>query len=588
MQNYLNTRPLDERPAEIEKYETGVAEGSYDPLPIYKGAVEMRSLDTMLNRLQIWSGLGVLSGGVALAVTGLGPIVAIGAAATIVITGGRTSLTKRREDIEALEEDEFGHLLTDRELKELGSIVDRYGTPKTPALEQSLKIVRRIVDEETMVVSEPALPEAIEVEATEVGEEDPFGGLPIDDVSGFDFDADEPAVNEVCFDDIADDDLNKGEAEAYGLAEPEPMWKQLFSRAIDEGLVISISGGQGSGKTTVANYLLGLSDGYAIACDPHASLTAWEGCEVRGKGMRYEEINETLKETESIIKARYAEMAETGNENFSPIIYICEELTNWKKRTKGVDEFIQSSLSDFRKVGLSLIKVSHGQTNAAQGGAVGTSEMREQGEVIIELSKIGPATFSFFGAESFTVELPLHQIREATQKNKSRILPEDLRGLRDSKKPENKSEVKSLSISTEAEYQNQQSNDTFSGAEIAAFQQEEVAKQVVATEPEEPLIPGTNLTQSKVVKRIVESAKKAAPSRIGVRGNKAENVTAVGQCFSGANRPGLKNAKSFDTAFRFLATRYSESFQLTKTENGSLALLYIGLSVSKDVVAKNS
>lgn len=186
------------------------------------------------------------------------------------------------------------------------------------------------------------------------------------------------------------------------LVSDNPM--PILKRALDFP-VVSLHGPQGSGKTTLAQWLATAIDSRRIVLDPHYLRGDWPDCEVIGGGADYEAIEQALIEAMRINKERYQER-KRGVSEFERITYIVEELTSWEGAVPSTSKFLRKSLSDFRKANQKLLKISHGRTNIAQGGAAGTATMRKEGEVEIYLPRAGLARVTFPGEEPIEFELP--------------------------------------------------------------------------------------------------------------------------------------------------------------------------------------
>jgi hypothetical protein len=186
-------------------------------------------------------------------------------------------------------------------------------------------------------------------------------------------------------------------------------WRDVFDLVKDQNLypAVVVIGAQGLGKTTLVEYLLSVIERRdKIVLDPHYEMGAWPGCRVIGAGMDYQAVGDALANISSDVKERYLQRATCSGYKARPVTLIMEEQTNWAGKVAGAAQFLKESLSDIRKVGYQTISVAHSDTNTARGGAVGTSKMREQGELKIVLLEKGLAEVSLKGREKFKVRYP--------------------------------------------------------------------------------------------------------------------------------------------------------------------------------------
>ncbi|MEM7064624.1 MAG: hypothetical protein AAF572_15860 [Cyanobacteria bacterium P01_B01_bin.77] len=196
--------------------------------------------------------------------------------------------------------------------------------------------------------------------------------------------------------------------EAPGGLTIRSAWQAVFQRIVNQAEFPSlfIYGRQGTGKTTLVNYLLSLISNRKVVLDPHYRYGAWAGCDVIGKGMNYAAIDAYITECLEDIQSRYLMYAQVPNYQPEIVTVVCEELTNWAEHIKRGKAFTKSSLSDFRKAGYQSINVAHSDTNTARGGATGTRKMRDNGEVKIQLLAKGKALIEIPDEEPFELHYP--------------------------------------------------------------------------------------------------------------------------------------------------------------------------------------
>lgn len=158
--------------------------------------------------------------------------------------------------------------------------------------------------------------------------------------------------------------------------------------SVQEYCSILLFGGQGSGKSTLASQLIAerCKRGHrVIIADPHADHGQWQGLEVVGDGMRYQEIDKLFTWYNSEVERRYLERRSTSNWEAQPITIICEEMTNWAERCNAAAEFLKSCMSDNRKIRMNAIFVAHDRTLTALGGAKGIAALRDKAMLEVEL-----------------------------------------------------------------------------------------------------------------------------------------------------------------------------------------------------------
>lgn len=201
------------------------------------------------------------------------------------------------------------------------------------------------------------------------------------------------------------------------LPTSELQWHELEPNLI-EYPALALVGPQGSGKTTLAQHLIRVKKAAGhdvVVLDPHYRKGEWEGCKVIGSGKNYKAIDTYLSEVFALIDARYRERETNGTDSFKPLTIVVEELTGWDGKVENAQEFIKASLSDFRKIGLKALFISHGDTNTLWGGGRGTRGLRDSSLAFIKpqvkltpmgAKPLGKAQVCIPGSGSFTVDVP--------------------------------------------------------------------------------------------------------------------------------------------------------------------------------------
>lgn len=160
-----------------------------------------------------------------------------------------------------------------------------------------------------------------------------------------------------------------------------------FDELLEYPLVLFF-GAPGSGKTTTAAALVRkrVERGHrVVVCDPHRKFGAWEGLEVVGDGLNYEEIDRQLEWVADEIKRRYQRYSEEPNPEFEPLTVVCDEFTNWGARCEHSEEFIDAAIADIRKIDVCVIIISHMNTLKGMGGGSGIARAIDASFIQVEL-----------------------------------------------------------------------------------------------------------------------------------------------------------------------------------------------------------
>lgn len=159
---------------------------------------------------------------------------------------------------------------------------------------------------------------------------------------------------------------------------------------------VMVFGAPGGGKTHFAEWVAQelLKRGATIkVLDPHCNPEKWPGCERVGGSLSYSAIDEEILDMVEEIRYRYGQY-EKGVKNFPPLVYICEELTNWAARIEHVEELV-NAIPDGRKVNVGLLWIAHTDktTGLFKGKASGKAGMLENTLVKVQLyAKANPMT----------------------------------------------------------------------------------------------------------------------------------------------------------------------------------------------------
>jgi hypothetical protein len=165
------------------------------------------------------------------------------------------------------------------------------------------------------------------------------------------------------------------------IIEPEPEIPLLPVDSLIGYPSILIHGAQGSGKTSLAAYILQRrrEAGHAITVlDPHAGYRQWEGLRVVGAGMDFAAIDAEINRFMELVQASYAQHRAQPTQ-FAPATLFVDEFTNLASRCKTAGELFKSGVSDLRKINQHLLIVSHARTLAGLGDARGMAKTRDNG-----------------------------------------------------------------------------------------------------------------------------------------------------------------------------------------------------------------
>lgn len=375
MQSYIRSLPADQRATAIQALETELKGGRLNISDYYSQLATTRRKANFHGSLQLAVTGGVIGGVIAVAATGLIlPAVIVGG---LIITAGGYSAKSRSDSLELdIEDGEWASLLKEKELKELANYLKAASRHK-PKTERALSSYKEALSNLQAVADLEDDDGIIDVEAVTVK------ALP----QAAEAIPPKAAVN----------------ADGYRTD-----WRDVFDLIKDHNTypAVVVIAPQGFGKTTLVEYLLSRLKRNKIVLDPHYEAGAWPGCRVIGAAMNYPAISDALANISADVAERYKQRATYKGYQPAPVALVLEEQTNWDSKVKGGAQFLKETLSDIRKAGYQTISVAHGDTNAARGGAAGTSQMRKEGELKIVLLEKGLAEISLKGRETFKLRYP--------------------------------------------------------------------------------------------------------------------------------------------------------------------------------------
>ena len=391
MQAAMQLVPFKDRAAKIEQFNADLKAGKLDISELYRKAVRHREHANLTNSIPQGLGMGGIAGVLLIVVAGTPAGLALLAAGGI--AGGRTYFGFRRwgHFQEAVRENDFTEYLTDQELSELEDLLTNSGKPATPVLAESYAQLIDSMNETVELEGSPLLGLAKQFRGQDADASDAVVDTPAepvnesasDTVAGADGVAiaihdDTKNINDPQF--IGNPFLKSDQAEALPKLDPTEL---IYPP------IVLLWGGQGSGKTTLANKAVyqAVEAGYLVCvADPHYGKGDWPGLPVYGKGADYEECDRVMLAVLVESQNRYNQRVEKGTKEheFQQLLVVLEEFTDWSDECTHSADFIKKACKDFRKVGIHVLMVSHDNTIAATGGTVGNKKAFNKSSLQIE------------------------------------------------------------------------------------------------------------------------------------------------------------------------------------------------------------
>lgn len=128
--------------------------------------------------------------------------------------------------------------------------------------------------------------------------------------------------------------------------------------AIQHSLSLVLLGGQGTGKTTLLCHILDQRASQGERCiviDPHGHNGKYPYGELVGGGRDYKGIDQALHDAITEMNYRYSNYPG----NFIPTTYFIDEFTLLHRECNNAKRFIESALTEFRKVNMRLVICLH-------------------------------------------------------------------------------------------------------------------------------------------------------------------------------------------------------------------------------------
>ncbi|MBT9316268.1 hypothetical protein [Leptothoe spongobia] len=177
MQSYLERIPEGQQSQAIETINTQIKDGTLDVSRFYRAQVRNQVNDRFRNGILTALGGTALSGVVTLVAIPGAPVVLL---AIVSGTAGYFLASKaykqKKKANRAIKDGQWGYLLTDDQLYEMESVIKDMPKPATPQIEESIYLVRKILQEELEL--EPK-EDVIDVESSEIEAVDQPNDAPV-------------------------------------------------------------------------------------------------------------------------------------------------------------------------------------------------------------------------------------------------------------------------------------------------------------------------------------------------------------------------------------------------------------------------
>ncbi|NEZ64151.1 hypothetical protein D0962_15360 [Leptolyngbyaceae cyanobacterium CCMR0082] len=389
MQAAIQLTPIKDRAAVIEQFDQDLKAGKLDIPELYRKAARDREHASLTNSIP--QGLGLAG------VTGISLIVIAGSPIGLVmlVAGGLVSsrvylgLRRWQDFQDACTDNDFAEFLTDRELSEIEDLIASSGKPATPVLAESYAQLIDSMDDVVELEDSPLRKLAKQFRGEDTNASDAVVDTTAEPVRESAGDTATSADGvEIS---IYDDTQNTSDPQFIGnpFLKPADTLPKLDPTELIYPPIVLIWGGQGSGKTTLANKVIytAVAASYLVCvADPHYGKGDWPGLPVYGKGGDYEECDLVMLAVLVESKKRYQQRVDQGTkpQDFQQLLVVLEEFTDWSDECSNSAEFIKKACKDFRKVGIHVLVVAHNNTIAATGGAKGNSQSFAKNSLQVE------------------------------------------------------------------------------------------------------------------------------------------------------------------------------------------------------------
>ena len=140
-------------------------------------------------------------------------------------------------------------------------------------------------------------------------------------------------------------------------------WQQ-FSSSPERFPHVMIEGSTGTGKTSLAEWLLSLLSGDRLVITPKRRVSQWRGMKVVGAPLDFRLIADTFEQLLDEMKSRY-ELMNIGQEDYPPLNFVVDEYPLIAANCDGISDTMLMLVRAAREAGMRLILIAQGSEGKA-------------------------------------------------------------------------------------------------------------------------------------------------------------------------------------------------------------------------------